>query len=157
MSMPSTPSMKKPNNQQQQQPTLFQSYASHTYRLSGIFWLWTLHAFLFLFYCNFLFLVGVALSLFSTIFCLFSFSTIQLLCGLRNSCLTKIGTIVLLAQLLTKNEGPNRHLEFECLYLKIQSDETENTNEVVYSQQERELEEYVVTLKIQLKKERRKK
>jgi hypothetical protein len=47
------------------------------------------------------------------------------------------------------------HLEFECPYLKIESDETENLNEVVYNQRERELEEEIITLKIQLEEARR--
>jgi hypothetical protein len=47
------------------------------------------------------------------------------------------------------------HLEFECPYLKIESDETTNLNEVVYIQRERELEGEIVTLKIQLEEARR--
>ena len=47
------------------------------------------------------------------------------------------------------------HIEIECPYLKIESDETKNPNEVEYSQREIELEKEIVTLKIQLEEERR--
>jgi hypothetical protein len=76
------------------------------YRLSGIFWLWA-H----MLSCS----VVTAFSLL-VLHCPFSqpifvsllAPLVQLFCSLRNSCLTKTGTVVLLAQLQTKNEGPNR-------------------------------------------------
>jgi hypothetical protein len=61
------------------------------------------------------------------------------------------------------------HIEIECLYLKIESDETKNPNEIEdnleiekkknheadFSQKERELEYEIITLKIKLEEEKR--